>query len=81
MELPKYLDLLLILNDQETTRIVQRKLQKNKDYVFAGVKYLEEKGMIDLIVDNDCGRRYKIKLLDKGKDAQKIISMLFNKFR
>jgi predicted transcriptional regulator len=78
MELPKFLDLLLILNDETNTKILKHKLQKNKDYVFAGLAYLKEKNMIEL---KHSGKQYVIILTSKGKDAQQIVIHLFNKFK
>jgi DNA-binding MarR family transcriptional regulator len=80
-QLPKYLDLLLILNEKTTTKIIKHKLKRNKDYVCRGLNYLQDKGMINLIIDNKNNRRYVISLNNKGRNAQKIVILLFNKFR
>lgn len=84
IELPQYLDVLLIIDDNVTKAKIYKVLDRSRDYLTRSLIYLESHGLITITKGERCGRYIKdyrtlqIHLTDKGRDVQKIIITLYN---
>ena len=76
--LPKFLDVLLILDDEITYTKMYKALPRCTDYVTRGLKYLKDKNLIDIKENPHDARGIIIVLTNEGRDAQKIIITLYN---
>lgn len=78
IELPKYLDVLLIINNQATKTKIYKLLDRSKDYLTNALRYLQEKDLITITKGTrDDTRIIQIELTPKGKDAQNIVYTLY----
>jgi len=86
IELPKYLDVLLILDDKVTKTKIHKTLDRSSTYLTDALKYFEEHELI-LIYNAPKSKRHNasrndrqlmIELTPKGKDVQNIIITLYN---
>lgn len=76
--LPRFLDLLIILNDNITYTKIYKLLPRSSDYLSRGLKYLKEKRLINIIENPADARSISIQLTNKGKDAQRMLITLYN---
>ena len=78
IEIPQYLDVLLILDDKVTKAKIYKMLDRSKDYLTRSLRYLKEHELILIERDNKDTRLVVITLTTKGKDAQNIVLTLYN---
>lgn len=78
LELPKYLDVLLILDKGTTRSRICRLLSRSKDYLTNALNYLVAHELITIQKGTDDERTIIITLTDKGHDAQEMIIQLYN---
>ena len=78
VELPKYIDVLLILDDKATKAKIYKILDRSKDYLTNALRYLKAKELLIIEKDHKDERLIIIKLTPKGRDAQNIIITLYN---
>lgn len=78
IELPKYLDVLLILDNKNTRSRIHRILPRSKDYITNALNYLLYKELINISEYKRDERTVIISLTPKGTDAQKMILQLYN---
>lgn len=78
IEIPKYLDVLLILDDKVTKAKIYRILDRSSTYLTDALKYFEEHELIIIYTNPKNARQLQIELTPKGKDVQKIIVTLYN---
>lgn len=76
--LPKFLDILIILDDEITYTKIYKTLPRCTDYLTRGLKYLEEKGIVQIKPKPDDARAIMIILTEKGRDAQRLVLTLYN---
>ena len=77
-ELPQYLDVLLILDNENTRSKIYRILPRSKDYITNALRYLLYKELIIISDYKKDERTVIITLTPKGVDAQKMILQLYN---
>lgn len=78
IEIPKYLDVLLILDEKVTKAKIYKILDRSTTYLTDALRYFEERGLVKLYTSPKDDRQLMIELTDKGKDVQKIIITLYN---
>lgn len=78
VEIPKYLDVLLILDEKVTRARINRLITRSSNYISDSLDYLQNRGIIKLSTQKKSSRLI-IELTDKGKDIQNIIIILYNK--
>jgi DNA-binding MarR family transcriptional regulator len=84
IEFPKYLDVLLIIDDKATKAKIYKILDRSKDYLTKSLRYLEAHGLVTITRGEMCGRYIKhsrtlvIELTTKGRDVQNILLTLYN---
>jgi DNA-binding MarR family transcriptional regulator len=78
LSLPKFLDVLLVLNDNITYTRIYRLLPRCADYLTRGLKYLKDHDLITIENNPNDARAIVIKLTPKGRDAQKMLLTLYN---
>ena len=78
IEIPKYLDVLLILDDKVTKAKIYKILDRSSTYLTDALKYFEEHGIITITNNPKYERQLLIELTSKGKDVQNIIIALYN---
>lgn len=78
IEIPQYLDVLLILDDKVTKAKIYKMLDRSKDYLTRSLRYLKEHELIIIERDIKDTRLVVITLTTKGKDAQNIVLTLYN---
>lgn len=78
IEIPKYLDVLLILDDKVTKAKIYKILDRSSTYLTDALKYFEEHGIITIYNNPKYERQLLIELTSKGKDVQNIIITLYN---
>lgn len=77
LDLPKFLDILILLDEQTTYTKIYKGLPKSTGYIVYGLHYLRDKGLITMS-DNPCdARALVINLTDKGADAQRMVITLY----
>jgi DNA-binding MarR family transcriptional regulator len=80
IEIPKYLDVLLILDPFKVTKI--KRLKKNIDrsstYICGAIVYLRDHELITIVINPRNSREQIIELTPKGADVQNIIITLYN---
>lgn len=78
VDIPQYLDVLLILDDKITKAKIYRILDRGKDYLTRSLQYLKEHDIIEIDRDKKDTRLVVITLTPKGKDVQNIVLSLYN---
>lgn len=78
IEIPKYLDVLLILNDKISKAKIYRTLDRSSTYLTDALRYFEQLELIKMYIDPRNERQLLIELTPKGKDVQNIIITLYN---
>jgi len=78
IEIPKYLDVMLILDDKVTKSKIYKNLNKSSSYIGQALKYLEHHGLITMMNKPHDDRQLIIELTPKGKNVQKVIITLYN---
>lgn len=78
LTLPKFLDILIILDDEITYTKIYKTLPRCTDYLTRGLKYLKQKELIEIHEKPNDARAIIITLTPKGRDAQKIVITLYN---
>jgi DNA-binding MarR family transcriptional regulator len=78
IEIPKYLDVLLILDEKITKAKIYKILDRSSTYLTDALKYFQEHKLILLYNAPKDDRQLMIELTPKGKDVQKIIITLYN---
>jgi len=77
-DIPKYLDVLLILNEKITKAKIYRLLDRSPDYLTTAIRNLEKQELIIVQRNPRDERTLNIELTPKGKDVQNIIIGLYN---
>lgn len=77
LSLPKFLDILIILDDEITYTKIYKILPRCTDYLTRGLKYLKEKELITITENPRDARAIIIKLTPKGRDAQRMVITLY----
>lgn len=78
IEIPKYLDVLLILDDKISKAKIYHTLGRSSTYLTDALKYFEQHDLVKLYTDPRQQNQLLIELTPKGKDVQNIIVTLYN---
>ena len=78
LTLPRFLDILIILDDDTTHTKIYKTTARCTDYINRGLKYLKEKELITIQENPKDSRGTIIKLTTKGRDTQRIVITLYN---
>jgi len=75
IEFPKFLDVLLIIDDKATKAKIYKVLDRSKDYLTRSLRHLEAHGLVTLTKGS---KVLSIELTSKGRDVQNILITLYN---
>ena len=78
IEFPKYLDVLLLLQDNDNRLRVNKVLDRSEPYIVKALSYLESVGCIYFSDDVKDNRKVIISLTDKGRDVKRLVLALCN---
>jgi DNA-binding MarR family transcriptional regulator len=78
IELPQYIDVLLILDETSTKARIYKVLARSQDYLTKSLRYLKAHDIITISKDRKDSRLTVITLTPKGKDVQNILIALYN---
>jgi DNA-binding MarR family transcriptional regulator len=76
--LPRYLDILIILDDEITYTRIYKSLPRCTDYITKGLRYLRDKGLITIKENPKNAKGLIITMTPKGRDTQRIVITLYN---
>jgi DNA-binding MarR family transcriptional regulator len=77
-DIPKYLDVLLILDEKITKAKIYRLLDRSPDYLTTAIRRLQEQKLILVQKNPKDERTLNIELTPRGRDVQNIILALYN---
>jgi DNA-binding MarR family transcriptional regulator len=78
LTLPKFLDILIILDDDTNCTKIYKTTTRCTDYINRGLKYLRDKELITINENIHDARGMIITLTPKGRDTQRIVITLYN---